>query len=108
MASGWLTVLLRLPLFYNPDATGARAVIEVLARALTDRPDAVRVTESQHKHKTLIELFVAPGDLGKVIGRRGARRRLSVPSRRWLGNGRARTSRWKSASHASWTGTEWP
>ena len=53
------------------DATGARAVIEVLARALTDRPDAVLVTESQHKHKTLIELFVAPGDLGKVIGRQG-------------------------------------
>ena len=42
-----------------------------MARALTDRPDAVRVTESQHKHKTLIELFVAPIDLGKVIGRQG-------------------------------------
>ena len=53
------------------DSTGVRAVVEVMARALTDRPDAVRVTESQHKHKTLIELFVAPGDLGKVIGRQG-------------------------------------
>jgi predicted RNA-binding protein YlqC (UPF0109 family) len=53
------------------DQTGVRAVVEVLARALTDRPDAVRVTESQHKHKTLIELFVAPADLGKVIGRQG-------------------------------------
>jgi predicted RNA-binding protein YlqC (UPF0109 family) len=53
------------------DSTGVRAVVEVMARALTDRPDDVRVTESQHKHKTLIELFVAPSDLGKVIGRQG-------------------------------------
>ena len=53
------------------DSTGVRAVVEVMARALTDQPDAVRVTESQHKHKTLIELFVAPGDLGKIIGRQG-------------------------------------
>jgi predicted RNA-binding protein YlqC (UPF0109 family) len=50
---------------------GVRDVVEVLARALTDRPDEVRVTEAQHKHKTLIELFVSPGDLGKVIGRQG-------------------------------------
>ena len=39
---------------------GVRDVVEVLAKALTDRPDDVRVTESQHRHKTLIELFVAP------------------------------------------------
>ena len=51
--------------------TGVRAVVEVLARALTDRPDQVRVTESQHKHKTLIELFVSPADVGKLIGRQG-------------------------------------
>jgi len=51
--------------------TGVRAVIEVLARALADRPDEVRVMESKHKHKTLIELFVSPGDIGKLIGRQG-------------------------------------
>ena len=51
--------------------TGVRAAVEVMARALTDRPDAVRVTESQHKHMTVIELSVAPDDLGKVIGRQG-------------------------------------
>ena len=50
---------------------GVRDVVEVLAKALTDQPDDVRVTESQHRHKTVIELFVAPGDLGKVIGRQG-------------------------------------
>jgi uncharacterized protein len=50
---------------------GVRDAIEVLARALADKPDAVTVTESQHKHVTLIELFVAPTDIGKVIGKQG-------------------------------------
>ena len=51
--------------------SGVREVVEVLAKALADRPDAVRVTESRRKDKTLIELSVAPGDLGKVLGRQG-------------------------------------
>ena len=51
--------------------SAVRDVVEVLARALTDNPDQVRVTESQHKGMTLIELFVAPGELGKVIGKQG-------------------------------------
>ena len=55
----------------NNPATGVRAVVEVLARALADRPEAVRVTESQHKQITLIELFVSPQDIPKVIGRQG-------------------------------------
>lgn len=50
---------------------GIREVVEVLAKALADRPDAVQVTESQHKHITLIELVVAPTDVGKVIGKQG-------------------------------------
>ena len=50
---------------------GVRAVVEVLAKALADRPDDVRVIESQHKHMTLIELFVSPQDIAKVIGRQG-------------------------------------
>ena len=55
----------------NHPATGVRAVVEVLAKALADRPEAVRVTESQHKQITLIELFVSPQDIPKVIGRQG-------------------------------------
>jgi predicted RNA-binding protein YlqC (UPF0109 family) len=51
--------------------TGVRAVVEVLAKALADRPDDVRVTESQHKQVTLIELFASPQDLAKMIGRQG-------------------------------------
>ena len=53
------------------DDRGVRAVVEVLARALTDRPDDVHVIESVHKSTTLVELYVAPGDLGKVIGKQG-------------------------------------
>ena len=49
----------------------ARDVVEVVARALADRPDAVRVTEREHRGQTLVELFMAPGDLGRVIGRQG-------------------------------------
>ena len=48
-----------------------RDVVEVVAKALADRPDAVRVTERQHKGQTLVELFMAPGELGRVIGRQG-------------------------------------
>ena len=53
-----------------PDG-GVRAVVEVLAKALTDRPDDVRVVESQHKQVTLVELFVSPQDIAKMIGRQG-------------------------------------
>ena len=51
--------------------SAARDVVEVLARALTDRRDEVRVVESLHKGTTLVELFVAPGEIGKVIGKQG-------------------------------------
>lgn len=43
----------------------------MLARALTDAPDAVRVVESEHRGTTLVELYVAGGELGRVIGRQG-------------------------------------
>jgi predicted RNA-binding protein YlqC (UPF0109 family) len=46
-------------------------VVEVIARALVDDPDAVRATETPHRGTTVIELFVAPEDLGRVIGRQG-------------------------------------
>ena len=39
-------------------ASARRAVVEVLARALTDRPDEVHVIESEHKGTTLVELYV--------------------------------------------------
>lgn len=48
-----------------------RDVVEVVARALTDQADQVQVRETEHSGTTLVELFVAPGELGKVIGRQG-------------------------------------
>jgi uncharacterized protein len=48
-----------------------RAVVEVIARALVDNPDAVRVTESERRGMTVLELSTAPGDMGKIIGRQG-------------------------------------
>ena len=51
--------------------SAVRDVVEVLARALTDKPDQVEVRESQYRATTLVELFVAPGELGKVIGKQG-------------------------------------
>ena len=51
--------------------SAVRAVVEVLARALTDRPDEVHVKESEHKSATLVELFVGSGELGRVIGKQG-------------------------------------
>jgi hypothetical protein len=46
-------------------------VVGIVARALADEPDEVRVTETEQRGLTLVELFMAPGDLGRVIGRRG-------------------------------------
>lgn len=48
-----------------------RAVVEVVARALVDHPDAVRVSEQERRGMTVLELNTAPGDLGKIIGRQG-------------------------------------
>jgi predicted RNA-binding protein YlqC (UPF0109 family) len=55
------------------DGSGSplRAVVEVVARALVDHPDAVRVTETQRRGMTVLELTTAPGDMGKIIGRQG-------------------------------------
>ena len=53
------------------DASGIKAVMEVVARALADRPNDVHVVETQHKGTTLVELYVAPSDAGKLIGRQG-------------------------------------
>jgi len=56
----------------NPHATAAlRSVIEVVARALVDHPDAVKVADSHRRGMTVLELSTAPGDMGKIIGRQG-------------------------------------
>jgi predicted RNA-binding protein YlqC (UPF0109 family) len=49
----------------------ARDVVEVVARELAARPDEVVVTEIDRRGQTVIELTMAPGELGRVIGRQG-------------------------------------
>jgi uncharacterized protein len=49
----------------------ARDLVEVVARTLADKPAAVRVTERDARGQTFVELSMAPGDLGRVIGRQG-------------------------------------
>jgi hypothetical protein len=49
----------------------ARDVVEVVARALAVRPDEVEVTEADQRGQNVIELSMAPGELGRVIGRQG-------------------------------------
>jgi predicted RNA-binding protein YlqC (UPF0109 family) len=48
-----------------------RAVVEVVAKALVDRPEDVEVIESQRRGVTVVELYTDPGDMGKIIGRQG-------------------------------------
>ena len=42
-----------------------------IAKNLVDDPDAVSVTEVNDEEGKVLELRVAPGDMGKVIGRQG-------------------------------------
>jgi predicted RNA-binding protein YlqC (UPF0109 family) len=48
-----------------------KGLVDLVARALADQPEAIRVGESERRNGTVIELQVAPGDLGRVIGRQG-------------------------------------
>ena len=49
----------------------SRELVEFLARALVDDPDAVRVDEIEEDGESVLELRVAPDDVGRVIGREG-------------------------------------
>ncbi len=51
--------------------SGSAELVEYLARRLVDDPDAVRVEELEREGDTVIELYVAKDDVGKVIGRQG-------------------------------------
>lgn len=53
-----------------PAAT-ATAVLTHVVRSIVDDPEAVQVEASQARGKVKLEVTVGPGDLGRVIGRRG-------------------------------------
>ena len=46
-------------------------IVEYLARRLVDEPSAVRVEQVDRDDATVLQLWVAPDDVGKVIGRQG-------------------------------------
>ncbi|MBW1800649.1 MAG: KH domain-containing protein [Deltaproteobacteria bacterium] len=46
-------------------------LVELIAKALVDKPEEVAVREIEGAHSSVIELKVAKEDLGKVIGKRG-------------------------------------
>lgn len=46
-------------------------LVELIAKALVDHPDQVRVNEVEGSSTITIELSVAPEDMGKVIGKQG-------------------------------------
>ena len=46
-------------------------LIEYIAKSLVDDPSAVSVQEVEGEKSTIIELRVAPSDIGKVIGKYG-------------------------------------
>ncbi|HPQ81793.1 MAG TPA: KH domain-containing protein [bacterium] len=48
-----------------------KKLIEMIAKALVDNPEAVDITEVEGEQTTIIELRVAKEDLGKVIGKQG-------------------------------------
>ncbi len=48
-----------------------KELVELIAKSLVDEPEQVQVAEIEGEKVTVIELRVAPGDLGKVIGKQG-------------------------------------
>jgi len=48
-----------------------KELLEVLAKALVDNPEAVNVTKREEDHAIILELRFAPEDLWNVIGKHG-------------------------------------
>ena len=55
----------------NEQTGDMRALIEQIAKALVDEPDQVSVNQIDARQGSVLELKVAPNDLGKVIGKQG-------------------------------------
>ena len=49
-----------------------KELVELIAKALVDDPDKVQVSQLDGEQSSIIELKVAPEDLGKIIGKQGS------------------------------------
>ena len=48
-----------------------KELVEVIAKALVEKPEEVVTTETETDDAIVVELKVDPSDMGKVIGRQG-------------------------------------
>ena len=48
-----------------------KQLLEMLAKSLVDHPDAVEVSQVEGERSIILEVKVAPDDMGKVIGKQG-------------------------------------
>ncbi len=48
-----------------------KELVELIAKSLVDNPDKVKVFQLDGQQSSVIELTVAPEDMGKVIGKQG-------------------------------------
>nr|WP_284703722.1 KH domain-containing protein [Clostridium swellfunianum] len=48
-----------------------KELVEIIAKSLVDNPDSVQVKEISGEQSLILELKVAPEDMGKVIGKQG-------------------------------------
>ncbi|EOR27409.1 MULTISPECIES: KH domain-containing protein [Clostridium] len=48
-----------------------KELIEIIAKSLVENPNEVHVNEIQGEQSIILELKVAPADMGKVIGKQG-------------------------------------
>lgn len=48
-----------------------KELVEIIAKALVEYPEEIVVTEKEDGNNIIIELHVAPSDMGKVIGKQG-------------------------------------
>ncbi|SFH50705.1 RNA-binding protein (KH domain) [Tindallia magadiensis] len=46
-------------------------LVELIAKSLVDHPEQVQVKETENNQSIIVELRVAPDDMGKVIGKQG-------------------------------------
>ena len=48
-----------------------KELVELIVKSLVDNPDKVKVSQLDGEQSSIVELTVAPEDMGKVIGKQG-------------------------------------
>ena len=56
----------------NAEPGSVAEMVGIIAKKMVDKPDEVKVTTVSGDYSVVIELRVAPEDVGKVIGKKGA------------------------------------